>query len=189
MTPGWRGGFLVIAGSVTLVGASCGYSDSGRPAPSADLAAAGQGPSRTGVTESYRYSSGESWGPNIEIDVPAAGQTPRLDRSDAWNAYLKTHLYPQTARAYPADLRFGLATNRALGQIGPDGAVSPKYIRVPTWVVSYHNVVSEMGFSGAPTPPGVNATSRPKGHVEHVDILVVLSADTGDFMFSFEASR
>lgn len=121
----------------------------------------------------------------IEVQPPPTTTEPKISANQAWQAFLSTGLFPKTARNYSPDIRFGLFTDHQYGTMTSDSggnqAVSPTYQQVPAWVIRFTNVPDEIVGTGA-APPAGSFTTSTTGAPADVNILVVINADTGQYL-------
>jgi hypothetical protein len=176
--------FLTTVG-VTLLLMGCGRPPDAPTSPGhVSNTSTAVGPSDKGASNSYRYTTSETWEIHIQVLPPQATQQPGLNRTQAWQAFLDTHMYPKTAQTYSPDLLFGLVTNDTLGPRAANGPIQPKYINFPAWVVTFRNVPDEIGMLGPAPAPGTTPSPQPiRGQR---DILITFDAATGSFLFSIE---
>lgn len=107
------------------------------------------------------------------LPAPAELASRALPADEAYQAFLRTHLFASTAAQEPHTQVLGLITNSDYGPLAPDGRVVLAMDHYPAWFVIFHDVPDDLG------PFGGQGTDTQQ---QHVNIVVILDAVTGKYV-------
>ncbi len=130
------------------------------------------------VPGSDRYTATLQLNPNLRFEPTSAAS--HLTQSEAYqDALSATPMYIAIAQKYAPLVQFGLMTDTAFGQRGPNGVI-PTYQHYPVWTVLWRGIPGSAGGFPELGPPG-RPTVRPD---LTQDVVIIVDDATGKMIYA-----
>jgi hypothetical protein len=122
-------------------------------------------------------------GGSIRLEVPDKAAVPAITPEQAMSTYQRDGAPPGLDKlGGVADVHLAVFSDASYGSYDANGNIIPKYQRVLSWVIIFHNVA--MVPHGLGRTPGVGVAEAPSTTYPKCDALQFINASTGDFMLA-----